>query len=52
MKSEVDPPVTPVWATNRRQSTIVTREDARLEDLGYKPELKRAFSNLEVFGVA
>ncbi|KAK4688183.1 choline transport protein, partial [Tremellales sp. Uapishka_1] len=27
-------------------------EDARLEDLGYKPELKRAFSRLETFGVA
>ncbi|KAL1407932.1 polyamine transporter tpo5 [Vanrija albida] len=51
MKSD-DPPVTPVSATSRRQSTILTKDDARLEDLGYKPELKRAFSKLEVFGVA
>ncbi|TXT04323.1 hypothetical protein VHUM_04210 [Vanrija humicola] len=47
-----EPPVTPVSAVERRQSTILTRDDARLEDLGYKPELKRAFSRLEVFGVA
>ncbi|WWC67793.1 uncharacterized protein I206_101706 [Kwoniella pini CBS 10737] len=28
------------------------RDDARLEDLGYHPELKRAFSAWETFGVA
>lgn len=28
----------------------MTRDDARLEDLGYKPELKRNFSKLETFG--
>lgn len=30
----------------------LTRDDARLEDLGYRPELKRNFSKLETFGVA
>ncbi|KLT42467.1 amino acid transporter [Cutaneotrichosporon oleaginosum] len=30
----------------------MTRDDARLEDLGYKPELKRNFSKFETFGVA
>lgn len=28
----------------------LTRDDARLEDLGYRPELKRNFSKLETFG--
>ena len=28
------------------------RDDARLSDLGYKPELRRNFSNFETFGVA
>lgn len=28
----------------------LTRDDARLEDLGYKPELKRTFTKLETFG--
>jgi hypothetical protein len=28
----------------------MTRDDARLEDLGYKPELKRNFSKFETFG--
>ncbi|WVR04519.1 hypothetical protein IAU60_001523 [Kwoniella sp. DSM 27419] len=28
------------------------RDDARLEDLGYRPELKRAFTSWETFGVA
>lgn len=30
----------------------MTRDDARLEDLGYKPELKRNFSKFETFGGA
>lgn len=35
----------------RRASVAkLTRDDARLEDLGYKPELKRNFSKLETFG--
>lgn len=28
----------------------LTKDDARLEDLGYRPELKRNFSKLETFG--
>lgn len=28
------------------------RDDARLTDLGYRPELRRNFSSLETFGVA
>lgn len=28
----------------------LTRDDARLEDLGYRPELKRNFSKMETFG--
>jgi hypothetical protein len=30
----------------------LTKDDACLEDLGYRPELKRNFSKLETFGVA
>lgn len=30
----------------------LTKDDMGLEDLGYRPELKRNFSKLETFGVA
>ncbi|GMK58120.1 hypothetical protein CspeluHIS016_0501520 [Cutaneotrichosporon spelunceum] len=48
---------TSVAVTQRRSISVehggtMTRDDARLEDLGYKPELKRAFSKFETFGVA
>lgn len=35
-----------------RLSKHLTRDDLGLEDLGYRPELKRNFSKLETFGVA
>lgn len=34
------------------QEQWLTRDDAALEGLGYRPELKRNFSSLETFGVA
>ncbi len=30
----------------------LTKDDMGLEDLGYRPELRRNFSKLETFGVA
>lgn len=33
-------------------ATWLTRDDAALEGLGYRPELKRNFSSMETFGVA
>lgn len=35
-----------------RLAKHLTRDDLGLEDLGYRPELKRNFSKLETFGVA
>ncbi|KAL7420678.1 polyamine transporter tpo5 [Cryptotrichosporon argae] len=41
-----------VMAVGAAQDVGETRDDTRLEDLGYRPELKRSFSKLETFGVA
>ncbi|WRT64901.1 uncharacterized protein IL334_001840 [Kwoniella shivajii] len=38
--------------SNMIETPETRRDDARLEDLGYRPELKRAFSAWETFGVA
>jgi hypothetical protein len=40
--------------TGKTDANLVhlTKDDVCLEDLGYRPELKRNFSKLETFGVA
>lgn len=53
-KASVKDDPTRVTVQPRRVSVemggTMTRDDARLEDLGYKPELKRNFSKFETFG--
>lgn len=42
--------MSPVPTRRVSDGAHLTRDDARLEDLGYRPELKRNFSKIETFG--
>ncbi|BEI97866.1 hypothetical protein CcaverHIS631_0301650 [Cutaneotrichosporon cavernicola] len=52
VKDDIAVAVRPGQSISVEHGGTMTRDDARLEDLGYKPELKRNFSKFETFGVA
>lgn len=47
-----DPPPTDGSHAEQAAHHHLTSDDVCLEDLGYRPELKRNFSKMETFGVA